>query len=141
MIISPIFIGGLGNRLYQLSAAAYLAHRTKFTLCWRDLEYQYKSLHHKLFGCFKVEDMLENGGHPTKYTLSEVFDIQVGDAVDRVYMVLDLDSGEKIAAQKETGTNIIHTHGYFMYANIVEYVISRNIFPRWSLKFSSLSLP
>lgn len=137
MIVSPLFINGLGNRLYQLAAASYFAYKTNSTLTLVDLPIDLKQRYYKEFGCFKLDDMLENGGHPTKYKLTDVFDLPIssrdqkeGSPLLEIY-VRTIDD----AILPKTESDCIHIHGNFMFADIVEQCFSLNIFPRWQPSF------
>lgn len=73
-LLSPVLIGGLGNRLYQIYQCIATSHQ--FNKKWsiqplgQDIESQIASI----LG-IKSNAFQENGGHPSKYNLTQVFDL------------------------------------------------------------------
>jgi hypothetical protein len=141
MLISPILSGGLGNRLYQLAGALWIADKALSSLVWLDVSASYKAREYKNLMCFKVEDLMENGGHPTKYGLVDVFDLPYGDPVDPKVIITDNNLEAGIEYLRTDARPIVHTAGPFMIAKIAEEVIAKNSFPGWHPNFLPPPIP
>lgn len=150
--VSPLFIGGLGNRLYQLANAIYVAGALGGKVVYRELDDSTKADKFKDFGCFKIDDLHENGGHPTKYKLTDVFDIEQGDhhvcqpiIIPEILSPVPpcpLDppvlSSELLQTLNSVGNQLVYLKGYYFNAEVVEWVLKNQKFPRFKI---SVALP
>lgn len=140
MSVSPLFIGGLGNRLFQLANAIFVASLTKRTMIYKDLTVSHKKTLKQNLSYFKIEDLLENGGHESKYKLEDVFNFKV-DCNQADTSEIFYESRNLIQNILATGREHIHIYGYFFNANIVERVIADGMFPIWSPSFTPAVIP
>lgn len=138
MSVSPLFIGGLGNRLFQLANAIFVASLTKRSMVYKDLTVSHKRALKQNLSYFKIEDLLENGGHESKYKLEEVFDFEV-DSNQADTSEIFYESRNMIQNILANPRENIHIYGYFFNANIVERVIAEGKFPKWS--FAPVEIP
>ena len=145
--ISPLFIGGLGNRLYQLAYVLTLADLGGYSMVVHPLTESLKhSMVKQLYGVLaKKEDMDENGGHPYDMRLQDAFCIDVGCEHDgNVIGHLETTMKSNELANIELTTNgVYYSIGYYFNYTYVRYVLDRGLFPSWqpSLSFPSVDGP
>ena len=147
--ISPLFIGGLGNRLYQLAYALTLADLGGYPkIVVHPLTDRVKHIITKqLQGMLmKKEDMDENGGHPFDMKLQDAFCIDMGSEQYDGDVVAILESSKRAMELQSLHTHnngVIYLIGYYFNYTYVRYVLDRGLFPLWqpNLRFPSVDGP
>jgi len=140
MIISPVFVGGLGNRLFQLVNAIFLADLLGVKMIYKDLQLSDKMRFKNQLKYFKIEDAL-SGGHPSKYRITDIFDFEKSNDLQHETYKLASESQFLSRQLDPKLQENIHLAGYYFNANIAEKVISDKKFPPWNSDFRPVNVP
>jgi hypothetical protein len=140
--ISPVLVGGLGNRLYQIFQAIAIAHIYKKIFVIQTL---HPSLEFQVSQILKIQlnAFQENGGHPSKFKLKEVFEINYENEpiLSSVFiqdsLLVQTPGLNKLFAEH---TPIIHINGSWFHKFWFDYCLKYNLVPKFKIDFSNIKL-